>query len=295
MERVISEAEKAFGDGSVFVEKFIENPKHIEIQVLFDQHGKGIHLVERDCSIQRRHQKVIEEAPSTVLTPELRAEMGEKALNVGRSCNYVGAGTVEFLYENGSYYFLEMNTRLQVEHPITEMITGVDLAEWQIKIAEGQALTLNQEDIQANGHAIELRVYAEDPDNQFLPSIGTLEEYIKPTGEGIRVDDGFEKGMEVPIYYDPMIAKLAAHGENRKVAISKLLNAISNYKIEGIKTTLPFGEFVLNHEVFKGGNYTTKFVPRYFYTHEETNNHSEVDEAVASIALEAYLKAVDLL
>ena len=215
MKRAVSEAKNAFGNGAVFIEKYITEPRHIEIQILADQHGNVVHLFERDCSIQRRHQKVIEEAPSSVLSEQLRAEMGKAACDVARSCDYYGAGTVEFIYENDSFYFLEMNTRLQVEHPVTELITGLDLVEQQIKIAEGEKLSFRQEDLKINGHAIEIRVYAEDPSNDFLPDIGTVDVYSIPTGDHVRVDDALEQHMEIPIYYDPMIAKLIVHDSNR--------------------------------------------------------------------------------
>ena len=205
----MNEAISAFGDGSVFIERYVTSPRHIEFQVLADKHGNVVHLFDRECSIQRRHQKVIEEAPSSVLTPELRHEMGECAKKVALACNYVGAGTVEFILENNKdYYFLEMNTRLQVEHPVTEQITGVDLVKEQIKVARGEQLAFTQADLKIIGHSLEVRVYAEDPQNNFLPDIGTLHRYRKPEGPGIRVDDGFEEGMQIPIYYDPMISKL---------------------------------------------------------------------------------------
>ncbi|MDB5012136.1 MAG: acetyl-CoA carboxylase, biotin carboxylase, partial [Daejeonella sp.] len=220
MNLAISEAKSAFGDGSVFIERYVSSPRHIEIQVLGDNYGNIIHLFERECSVQRRHQKVIEEAPSSILTPELRAKMGKCAVDAARSCNYTNAGTVEFILdENLDFFFLEMNTRLQVEHPVTEMITGVDLVKEQIKIARGEALSVIQTDLKINGHAIELRVYAEDPKNNFLPDIGVLQTYNVPKGPGVRVDDGFEEGMEIPIYYDPMIAKLITYGKDRNEAI----------------------------------------------------------------------------
>ncbi|KAA3633554.1 MAG: ATP-grasp domain-containing protein, partial [Bacteroidetes bacterium] len=201
MNRAVSEALSSFGDGAVFIEKYIQQPRHIEIQVLADKHGNTIHLFERECSIQRRHQKVIEEAPSSVLTPQLRASMGTDAVNVAKACSYVGAGTVEFLLDaDHNYYFLEMNTRLQVEHPVTEYITGVDLVEQQIRIARGEELAISQDDLTITGHSIELRVYAEDPENDFLPNIGKLEHYELPEAEGVRVDEGYESGMEIPSY-----------------------------------------------------------------------------------------------
>jgi len=265
MDRAVSEAQAAFGDGSVFIEKYITSPKHIEIQVLGDHHGHIIHLFERECSIQRRHQKVVEEAPSISITPEIREEMGRCAVDVARSCNYYGAGTVEFIMdENRNFYFLEMNTRLQVEHPVTEMITGVDLVKEMIKIAEGQPLAIAQEDLQIRGHAIEIRVYAEDAANHFLPDIGTLHTYVKPDGNGVRVDDGFEQGMEIPIYYDPMIAKLITYGEERETAIRKMIRAIDEYQISGVQTTLPFCRFVMQHEAFVNGGFDTNFVGRHF-------------------------------
>jgi acetyl-CoA carboxylase biotin carboxylase subunit len=292
MTRATSEALSAFGDGSVFIEKYIASPKHIEIQVLGDTHGNIIHLFERECSVQRRYQKVVEEAPSKVLTPEIRAAMGNAAVNVAKSCNYVGAGTVEFILdEKLNFYFLEMNTRLQVEHPVTEMITGVDLVKEQIKIAEGEKLSLRQEDLSIRGHAIELRVYAEDPSNNFLPDIGKLITYKTPQGPGIRVDDAFEEGMEIPIYYDPMIAKLVAYGATRDEAIARMLRAIDEYEITGIATTLPFGTFVMNHEAFRSGKFDTHFVKKYFSPEVlQENPDSETTEVAAALAGYLYSK-----
>ncbi|MEP2671673.1 MAG: acetyl-CoA carboxylase biotin carboxylase subunit [Cyclobacteriaceae bacterium] len=265
MDRAISEAKSSFGDGSVFIEKFVSSPRHIEFQIFGDHAGNTVHLFERECSIQRRHQKVIEEAPSAILTPELRASMGEAAINVAKSCGYYGAGTVEFIMdEKMNFYFLEMNTRLQVEHPVTEEITGLDLVKLQIKIAQGENIPFKQEDLHINGHAIEVRVYAEDPTNNFLPDIGTLQTYIRPQGHGIRVDDGFEQGMEIPFYYDPMIAKMICHAESREDAIDKTIRAIKDYEITGIETTLGFCQFVMEHEAFRSGNFDTKFVEKYF-------------------------------
>jgi len=260
----VSEATSAFGDGSVFIEKYVRSPRHIEIQILADKHGNMVHLFERECSIQRRHQKVIEEAPSTVLTEQLREEMGRAAIKVAKSCRYVGAGTVEFLYNEGAYYFLEMNTRLQVEHPVTEMIVGVDLVKEQIRIARGDKLRFKQEDLSINGHAIEARVYAEDSYNNFMPNIGKLKCYKPPHGPGVRVDDGYEEGMDIPIHYDSMISKLIVHGSDRKEAISKLDQAIDEYRILGLETTLPFCKFVLGHQAFKSGNFNTHFVADHF-------------------------------
>ncbi|PJJ60375.1 acetyl-CoA carboxylase biotin carboxylase subunit [Hymenobacter chitinivorans] len=265
MQLAINEATSAFGDGSVFIEKFVTGPRHIEIQVLGDEHGNIVHLFERECSIQRRHQKVIEEAPSSVLMPELRAEMGRCAVDVARACNYTGAGTVEFLLDDQrNFYFLEMNTRLQVEHPVTEQITGLDLVKEQIRVAQGLPLPFTQQDLTITGHALELRVYAEDPQNNFLPDIGTLTTYVRPQGPGVRVDDGFEQGMDIPIYYDPMIAKLVTFGKDRTEAIERMLRAIDEYQITGIQTTLPFGSYVLRHPAFVSGNFDTNFVRDHF-------------------------------
>jgi acetyl-CoA carboxylase biotin carboxylase subunit len=279
----MGEAQSAFGDSSVFIEKYVEEPRHIEFQVLADNYGNTVHLFERECSIQRRHQKVVEEAPSAVLTSELRHRMGEAAVNVAKSCNYSGAGTVEFLVDkNLNFYFLEMNTRLQVEHPVTEMITGIDLVEQQIRVAQGEKLSFSQEDLFIKGHAIELRVYAEDPFNSFLPSINTLDRYRIPIGENIRVDDGFREGMEIPMYYDPMIAKLATFGVNRQAAINTMKKAIHEYEIEGIETTLDFGNFVMHHPSFVSGKFDTSFINQYFSQEQFDAQNSEVNEAAAA-------------
>lgn len=265
MDRAVSEAISSFGDGSVFIEKYVTKPRHIEFQIFGDQHGNVVHLFERECSIQRRHQKVVEEAPSSVLTPELRARMGEAAVNVAKSCGYFNAGTVEFIFdESNNFYFLEMNTRLQVEHPVTEQITGIDLVKLQIRVAEGEKIPFKQEDLKINGHAMEVRVYAEDPANNFLPDIGTLKTYRRPQGHGIRVDDGFEEGMSIPFYYDPMIAKMICHADTREAAIEKTIRAIDEYQITGVETTLGFCKFVMQHEAFRSGNFDTKFVEQYF-------------------------------
>jgi propionyl-CoA carboxylase alpha chain len=265
MQRAASEAKSAFGDEAVFIEKFITSPRHIEIQILGDQHGNVVHLFERECSIQRRHQKVIEEAPSAVVSEEMRKAMGDAAVGVAKACNYYGAGTVEFIVDDQlNFYFLEMNTRLQVEHPVTEMITGKDLVCEQLKIAAGNPLDFSQEDLKIHGHAVEVRVYAEDPKNNFLPDIGTLVTYQRPQGPGIRVDDGFEEGMTIPIYYDPMIAKLITHAADRNSAIDRMIHAIDDYKISGIQTTLGFCRFALNHHAFRSGNFNTKFVENFF-------------------------------
>ena len=263
--RAISEAMAAFGDGSVFIEKYISAPRHIEIQILGDQQGNVVYLFERECSIQRRHQKLIEEAPSSILTPELRKQMGESAVILAKACGYYNAGTVEFLVdEQLNYYFLEMNTRLQVEHPVTEFITGLDLVKEQINIARGGKLPFDQEDVSIRGHAIELRVCAEDPMNDFLPDTGKLVTYHEPTGPGVRVDSGFEENMDVPIYYDSLLAKLVAYGKNREEAIQRMIRAIDEYEVTGVQTTLPFGRWTMQHEKFIEGNFDTGFIPKYF-------------------------------
>ena len=291
MNRAISEAVAAFGDGSVFIEKYVASPRHIEIQVMADSHGNILYLFERECSIQRRHQKVIEEAPSSVLTPELRKKMGEAAVLVAKSCDYLGAGTVEFLLdENNNFYFLEMNTRLQVEHPVTEWITGTDLVELQIRVARGEALTIKQEDLKIEGHALELRVYAEDPMNDFLPSVGHLDVYQLPVGENIRVDNGFEQGMDIPIYYDPMLAKLITYGQTREEAIQLMIKAIDNYHVEGVQTTLPFGKFVFEHEAFRSGNFDTHFVKKYYNADVLRNQMNKEAEIAALIAMKQYFE-----
>ncbi|WP_158795229.1 acetyl-CoA carboxylase biotin carboxylase subunit [Pedobacter sp. L105] len=290
MQLAVSEALSAFGDGAVFIERYVSSPRHIEIQVLGDNHGNIVHLFERECSIQRRHQKVIEEAPSSILSPEIREKMGKCAVDVARSVNYTGAGTVEFILdENLDFFFLEMNTRLQVEHPVTELITGLDLVKEQIKIASGEALSFSQEDLKINGHAIELRVYAEDPQHNFLPDIGVLKTYRTPKGNGVRVDDGFEEGMEIPVYYDPMIAKLITYGASRTEAIARMLRAIAEYDITGIQTTLNFGKFVMEHEAFISGNFNTHFVSKYFNP-EERENGNEEEALIAAIVALNHLK-----
>jgi acetyl-CoA carboxylase biotin carboxylase subunit len=283
MKLAISEAISAFGNGAVFIEKYASGPRHIEIQLIADNHGNCVYLFERECSIQRRHQKVIEEAPSSVLSPELRAAMGKCAVDVAKACNYSGAGTVEFLVDDQlNFYFLEMNTRLQVEHPVTEMITGLDLVKEQIKVARGEKLSFTQADMKINGHALEVRVCAEDPMNNFLPDIGKLSVYNKPSGVGVRVDDGFEEGMDIPIYYDPMISKLIVHGKDRTEAIEKMLRAIDDYKIVGVETTLDFCKFVLTHQAFVSGKFDTGFIKNYF-TPEVLNGKTN-DEDLAAIA-----------
>ena len=291
MDRAISEATNAFGDGSVFIEKYVTKPRHIEIQVMADSHGNIVYVFERECSIQRRHQKVVEEAPSAVLTPEKRKEMGEAAIKVAKACDYLGAGTVEFLIdEHHNFYFLEMNTRLQVEHPVSELISGLDLVELQIRVARGEVLPIKQEDLQIKGHAMELRVYAEDPMNDFLPNVGTLTKYQLPVGEGIRVDNGIEEGMDVPIYYDPMLSKLITYGETREEAIELMIKAIDNYLVEGVQTTLPFGKFVMEHEAFRSGDFDTGFVKAYYDAEKLKSKLDTEAEIAAMLAFQQYVE-----
>jgi propionyl-CoA carboxylase alpha chain len=282
-----NEARSSFGDDAVFIEKFVEKPRHIEIQVFADQLGNVVYLFERECSIQRRHQKVVEEAPSAVLTPELRKKMGEAAVAVCRACKYEGAGTVEFLIDaHMNFYFLEMNTRLQVEHPVTEEITGQDLVEWQVRVARGERLPKLQDELTINGHAVEVRVYAEDTLNGFVPDIGKLERYRIPSGKNIRVDDAFLEGMEIPIYYDPMIAKLVVWGTTREEAIERTIEAIENYQISGVKTTLDFGKFVLKHDAFRSGNFDTNFINHYFKNPSIVNSAMEEEETALRHAVD---------
>ena len=278
-----SEALSAFSNDDVFIEKYVGSPRHIEIQLMGDQHGNYVYLFERECSIQRRHQKLIEEAPSSCLTPEIRKQMGECAVAVARSCNYYGAGTVEFLVdENLNFYFLEMNTRLQVEHCVTEMITGIDLVKEQINVARGHKLSFTQDELKINGHTIELRVCTEDPLNNFLPDTGRLEIYQPPKGPGVRVDDGYEEGMDIPIFYDSMIAKLIAYAPTRDEAIDRLCRAIDEYYIKGIKTTMEFGKWAVQTEPFRSGKFDTKFIEKYFKP-EYLNNEDKDLEKVASL------------
>ena len=296
MDRAIGEAVAAFGDGAVFIEKYVGSPRHIEIQVLADTHGTIVHLFERECSVQRRHQKVVEEAPSCVLTPEIRSAMGAAAVRVAKACDYIGAGTVEFLLdENKKFYFLEMNTRLQVEHPVTELITGLDLVEQQIKIARGEALAFEQSDLSIKGHAVEVRVYAEDPLENFMPSIGTLSTYKTPSGEGIRVDDGFEEGMTVSMYYDPMISKLITYGKTREEAIQLMVQAIDGYQVEGVETTLSFGKFVCEHDAFKSGDFDTHFVKNHYSPEALTAKYDEEKKIAAMVGLQLYLEQKEKL
>ncbi len=288
--RAQSEAKSAFGDERVYLEKYLEKPRHIEIQILADQHGNVIHLGERECSIQRRHQKVIEESPSPVVDESLRQKMGQTAVKAAQASEYVNAGTVEFLLDqDNKFYFLEVNTRLQVEHPVTEMLTGLDLVREQILIAAGEKLSIKQEDINFNGHAIECRIYAEDPDNEFMPSVGTIFNYREPGGPGVRIDSGFGRGDIVPIYYDPIIAKLITWGLDRSQAINRMKRALDEYVIHGIKTIIPFHRRLLELEDFEQGNLSTHFIQEHFSQAAEIDKFTEEELK----ALAALVCAVD--
>jgi len=286
------EAASAFGDGRVYLEKFLVRPRHIEFQILCDQHGNGIHLGERECSIQRRHQKVIEESPSPIMTPELREEMGAAAVNVAKKSGYVGAGTVEFLIdEDRTFYFLEVNTRLQVEHPVTEMVTGLDLVKEQIHIAEGNKLLLSQGDIELSGHAIECRIYAEDPEDGFMPSTGILKNYRIPAGPGVRVDSGVVIFSEIPVYYDPIIAKLIVWGKDRTEAISRAQRALEEYRVSGVKTTIGFHRVVLGNDKFIAGDLSTKFLEEQYPDHTyRILDDSLRQNAAIAVALDTFTK-----
>ena len=290
MEMAQSEASSAFGDGRVFIEKYIQEPRHIEFQILADRHGNTIHLFERECSIQRRHQKVIEEAPSSILTPEVRREMGEAAVAAAAACDYTNAGTVEFLVDADlNYYFMEMNTRLQVEHPVTEWITGVDLVAEQIKIAQGEELSFSTDDLSINGHAVESRVYAEDPGSNFLPDPGPLHRHAPPSGFGVRVDSGVEEGGEVLIHYDPMISKLTTWGPDRDTAIDRMVRALDEYEVAGVTTTIPFCRFAMQHKAFRTGEFSTHFVDDHFLP-EALSVDSESKDALAALAATLYYR-----
>ncbi|QED29391.1 acetyl-CoA carboxylase biotin carboxylase subunit [Microvenator marinus] len=267
------EALAAFGNGDVYIEKYVVNPKHVEFQVLADEHGNVVHVFERDCSVQRRHQKIIEETPCATLLPETRRKMGEVAVAAAKAVDYVGAGTIEFLLDvDQNFYFLEMNTRLQVEHPISEMLTGIDLVRWQVKIAAGEKLTLGQDDIKPRGHALECRVYAEDPENNFMPSPGHIRYLHAPSGPWVRVDSGVYSNATVPVFYDPMVAKLAVWGEDRQHAIDRMKRALGEYVVSGIATNIAFQIEVLDHPDFRDGGYDTEFVPNYLKNREPSEN-----------------------
>jgi len=270
------EARSAFGDDSVYLEKYIEDPRHIEFQVLADNHGRTVHLFERECSIQRRHQKILEETPSPALSPELRRTMGETAVKAMKAANYNNAGTVEFLLDtDGRFYFLEVNARLQVEHPVTELTVGLDLVQRQIRIAAGEDLGLTQEELRQRGHAIECRIYAEDPRNGFLPSSGRIELLREPAGPGVRLDSGISEGWEVPVYYDPILAKLIVWAENRDAAARRMAAALEDYAILGIQTTIGFLRDVVGHAEFLAGRTTTSFIARNFEAWGRDNENDE--------------------
>lgn len=280
-----SEARNAFGDDRVYIEKYLVEPRHVEFQIMSDTHGNYLHIFDRECSIQRRHQKVIEEAPCPILTPDLRQEMAEAAIAAAKSCDYVGAGTIEFLVDRDrNFYFLEMNTRLQVEHPVTELISGLDLVALQILVAEGKPLPFSQDDISMNGHAIECRIYAEDPRDNFLPSTGQLTKHRIPSGNGVRVDSGVEEGQKVTINYDPMISKLCTHGQDREHAINRMLRALDEYEIAGCRTTIPFCSYVLDHEAFRSAEYDTHFVPDLFKPEALGRSEEEGSSAIRAMA-----------
>lgn len=292
LETASREAASAFGDGRVYIEKFLARPRHIEFQILCDHHGNCIHLGERECSIQRRHQKVIEESPSPIMTSELRKKMGTAAVSVAKKSGYVGAGTVEFLVdEDRTFYFLEVNTRLQVEHPVTEMVTGLDLVKEQIHIAESNKLRLNQKDIKLSGHAIECRIYAEDPEDGFMPSTGVLKNYRLPAGPGVRVDSGVVIFSEIPVYYDPIIAKLITWGQDRAEAISRAQRALEEYRVSGLKTTIGFHRVVLGNDKFIAGDLSTKFLDEEYPDHTyRVLDDSLRENAAIAVALDTYTK-----
>lgn len=283
------EAESAFGDGNVYLEKLVEGARHIEIQILADTHGNAIYLGERDCSIQRRHQKLIEEAPSPFVTEDLRRKMGTLAVKAAQSVDYVNAGTIEFLVDkDGNFYFLEMNTRLQVEHPVTELVTGIDIVAEQIRIARGRQLSYKQDDVQLRGHALECRINAEDPYNEFLPSTGTITHSLLPTGPGIRVDTGVYPGFEITPYYDPMIAKLIVWGETRGQAILRMRRALEEYRIVGVRTNIPFHQTMMDSHRFMAGQYDTRFVEERFtmpeLEYDQDTHHPEIAAVFATLA-----------
>ncbi|MGH9769691.1 MAG: acetyl-CoA carboxylase biotin carboxylase subunit, partial [Blastocatellia bacterium] len=284
------EALSAFGDPSVYLEKFIERPRHIEIQVVADEYGNVIHLGERECSVQRRHQKVIEECPASFNDSELRARMGEAAVKIARAANYYSIGTIEFLVDaRRNFYFLEMNTRLQVEHPVTELVTGIDLVREQIRIAAGEKLAIRQEDVRWEGSAIECRVYAEDPNQNFLPSPGRITRLRVPSGPGVRDDGGVYEGWEVPLFYDPMISKLAVWGATRCEAIARMKRALGEYQVGGIRTTIPFFLSVLDDEEFARGEIDTGYIARFFERRKakgaaRNNNGDDTRIAAAIVA-----------
>jgi len=277
-ERVQSEAASFFGDGAVYAEKFISSPRHIEVQVLGDQHGNILHLGERECTLQRRHQKVVEESPSPVVDEALRARLGETAVTAARAVNYYSAGTIEFLMgPDREFYFLEMNTRLQVEHPVTEMVTGIDLVKEQLRVAGGEKLSISQDDVRRFGHAIECRIYAEDPNQNFAPSPGLIRYLNLPEGPGIRNDNGVYSGYTVPLHYDPMLSKLIAFGSTRGEAIQRMKRALAEYRVEGIQTTIPFYLEIMESSDFQTGNFDTGFIDRFLHAEDRKTQVSSED------------------
>ena len=289
-----SEAQSAFGDDSVYIEKYITSPHHIEFQILGDMHGNAVHLFERECSVQRRHQKMIEETPSPLMTTQLREEMGRASVEAAKAVNYTGAGTIEFLVDNDlNYYFLEMNTRLQVEHPITERVTGIDLVKQQIKIAEGHPLELEQEKLIQRGHSIECRIYAEDPDNNFMPSAGKIYKISEPLGLGVRTDGYVYEGYEIPIYYDPLISKLIVWGGTRDEAIRRMRRALYEYKITGVKTSIKYLERIMNNSEFIEGNYDTHFIEKNQEQLLSKDNCNNCDDIVLIAAYIDYMAKIN--
>ncbi len=281
-----AEAQSFFGDSSVYIEKFIENPRHIEIQIMFDEHGNGVHLYERECSLQRRHQKVVEECPSPFVRPEVAEKMGQDAVKAGRACGYTNAGTVEFIMDaHQNYFFLEMNTRIQVEHPVTELVMGIDLVKTQLLVAQGEKLPFTQADIKKRGHAIEARICAEDPGNNYMPSPGLITYLQNPEGPGVRLDGGVYEGWEVPMSYDPMIAKLITWGADRNEAIQRMRRALLEYKIGGITTNIPFHLAVLDHPDFKTGNFHTHWLDTVFKWKPSDTPDTEKQVALAAAML----------
>ncbi|MFC1564327.1 acetyl/propionyl/methylcrotonyl-CoA carboxylase subunit alpha [candidate division KSB1 bacterium] len=285
IKRAESEASSSFGNPQVYIEKYLERPRHIEFQILADKYGNTVHLFERECSIQRRHQKVIEEAPSSILTQDEREKFGEIAVRAAKACGYYNAGTVEFLMDaHRNFYFLEMNTRIQVEHPVTEEVTGIDLVREQFRAASGEKLSFKQEDIKLNGHSIESRIYAEDPLNDFYPSIGLIKELQEPTGNRIRIESGIKGNSEISIYYDPLIAKLVCSARDRKGAVNRTKQALNNYVITGVKTNLAFCNFVMGHKKFVDGDFDTNFVNEYFKPEMLNRFHDKEKAALAAVA-----------
>jgi acetyl-CoA carboxylase, biotin carboxylase subunit len=280
-----SEAQAAFGDGSIYLEKYLDRPRHIEIQVLADAHGRVLHLGERDCSVQRRHQKLIEEAPSPALTPELRASMGETAVAAARAVHYRGAGTIEFLFQDGEFFFLEMNTRIQVEHPVTELVTGIDLVQWQLRIAAGEPLPFVQDDIELNGHALECRITSESPDNGFLPSTGRITLLQLPGGPGVRWDGGIAEGFEVSLYYDPLLGKLITYGSDRESALDRMRRALGELRIAGVDTSAVFHRRVLDEPDFRAGNVTIRYLEEHHALLQPTLPEETLHHAAVAAAL----------